>query len=111
MKEIKAYIRNNMVDDVVDALEAMPGVPGVAVVPVSGFGHVHDDGAAMRVQMTKLEVDVPDEQVEPVVDCIVRHARTGTGHPGDGKICVCELAQAVRIADGALGAEALERAP
>lgn len=110
MKEIKTYIRNNMVDAVVDALAAMPGVPGVAVVPVTGFGHVHHDGdETVRVQMTKLEIDVPDALVEEVIDRIVRHARTGDGHPGDGKIYVQSLDEAVRIADGQRGEKILTR--
>lgn len=108
MKEIKAYVRNNMVDAVVDALAAMPGVPGVAVVPVSGFGHVHDDrDTTVRIRMTKLEIDVPEAQVEAVIDCIVRHARTGAGHPGDGRVYVTRLDEAIRIADGRRGDAAL----
>lgn len=109
MKEVKAYIRNALVDDVVDALEALPGVPAVAVVPVRGFGHTANGGPAVRVEMSKLEVDLPDDAVEPVIDCIVRHARTGDGHPGDGKVYVTELAEAVRVADGARGPDILRR--
>ena len=108
MKEVKAYVRNNMVDAVIDALAAMPGIPGVAVVPVTGFGHVHDDAdTSMRVSMSKLEIDVPDDQVEPVIEAIVRHARTGAGHPGDGRIYVRGLDEAVYIADGRRGEAAL----
>ncbi|MDZ7662996.1 P-II family nitrogen regulator [Thiohalophilus sp.] len=110
MKEIKAYIRNNMVDAVIDALAAMPDIPGVAVVPVNGFGHVHDNGdTTVRVSMSKLEIDVPAYEVEAVIDCITRHARTGEGHPGDGKVYVQSLDEAVRIADGQRGEGILVR--
>lgn len=109
MKAIKAYIRDNMVDRVVDALAAMPDVPGVAVVPVSGFGHTHSGDATVRVHMTKLEIDVPDSLAEDVIQCIARHARTGPGHPGDGKIYVSELADAMRIEDGMRGKPVLQR--
>lgn len=110
MKEIKTYIRNNMVDAVVDALEAMPEIPGVAVVPVTGFGHVHhENGETVRVKMTKLEIDVPDKLVGEVVECITRHARTGAGHTGDGKIYVQPLDEAIRIADGQRGENILVR--
>lgn len=100
MKEIKAYIRNNMVDDVIDALKDVTGVPGVAVVLVDGFGHAYDEDQFQRVQMAKLEVDVPDEHASAVIECIARHARTGEGHPGDGRIYVSELVESIRIADG-----------
>lgn len=83
MKEIKAYSRSNRVDDVVDALEALPGL---AVVTVGGFGHTHDGDAMARVQMTKLEIDAPDALVETIIGCIVRHARTGAGHAGEGNV-------------------------
>lgn len=110
MKEIKAYIRDNMVDQVVDALEAIPEVPGVAVSRITGFGHTHaGDDATVRVEMSKLEVDVPDDQVATVVDCIVRNSRTRAGHPGDGKVFVSGLEEAVRIADGARGESILRR--
>ncbi|WP_169303625.1 P-II family nitrogen regulator [Guyparkeria sp. SB14A] len=103
MKEIKAYIRQSMTDAVVDALEAMPGIPGVAVTPTYGFGHVVDDGQPARVEMTRLEIEVPDAIADSVVDCVCEHARTGAGHVGDGRIYVTELARTVRIADGAEG--------
>lgn len=111
MKEIKAYIRNQMVDRVVDALKDMPEVPGVAVVHVNGFGHAHDGDDLESVRMTKLEIDVADEAVEPVLDCIIRHARTGHGHAGDGKISVTALEETVRIVDGLRGRAVLEREP
>ncbi len=103
MKEIKAYIRPPMADTVVDALEAMPGIPGVAVTSSYGFGHVVDDGQPARVEMTRLEIEVPDALADSVVECVREHARTGAGHIGDGRIYVTELSRAVRIADGAEG--------
>ncbi|MDG4868539.1 P-II family nitrogen regulator [Guyparkeria sp. 1SP6A2] len=103
MKEIKAYIRPAMTDTVVDALEAMPGIPGVAVTPTYGFGHVVDDGQPVRVEMTRLEIEVPDAMADSVVNCVREHARTASGHVGDGRIYVTELARAVRISDGAEG--------
>lgn len=100
MIEIKAYIRNVMVDNVIDALNTLEAVTGIAVVPLKEYGHSARDGSLERVEMTKLEVDVADDAAQQVVDCIVQHARTGKGHPGDGRIFVTELKQAVRIVDG-----------
>lgn len=103
MKEIKAYISQPMTDTVVDALEAMPGIPGVAVTAATGFGHVVDDGNPARVEMTRVEIEVLDAMADSVVECVRDHARTGSGHVGDGRIYVTELSRAVRIADGAEG--------
>lgn len=107
MKEVKAYIRANMADGVVDALEQLDEVPAVAVVSLREFGHRHSDGQMQAVEMVKLEMDVMESAVGVVVDCILQHARTGAGHPGDGKVFVSDLAQAVRIEDGKRGEEAL----
>lgn len=82
-----------------------------AVVPVSGFGHAHDGDGLESVRMTKLEIDVADEAVEAMLDRIVRRARTGHGHAGDGRIHVTSLDDAVRIVDGQRGTGVLEREP
>jgi len=53
----------------------------------------------------KLEVAVPDEQVDAVVEAIMRAA--GTGKIGDGKIFVWDLGKVVRIRTGELDADAI----
>ena len=59
--------------------------------------------------MVKLEVDVATDAVaDEVVDIIVRTSRTRDGHPGDGKVLVSRLVQAVRIEDGATDESALQ---
>lgn len=100
MKEIKAYVREHMLDEVVDALAVIPGMPGVAVVRLREYGHATDDGRLVRVDMAKLEIDVDDALLACVVETLVTHARTGDGHPGDGRVFVSELSQVIRIADG-----------
>ena len=104
MKEIKAYVRTNMVDHVIDELAKIPGLPGIAVVELRQYGHrLNDDERLEKVAMVKLEIDVPDELSDEIVDTIVAHARTKSGHPGDGRVFVSEPLRAVRIADGAEG--------
>ena len=39
MKEIKAYVRNNMVNKVIDALAQLPEPPSVAAVSLETYGH------------------------------------------------------------------------
>lgn len=99
MKEIKAYVRPELVDHVVDVLGLIPGLGGVAVVPVNDYGHVGDDGLR-RVRMIKLEVDAPDHEVDTVVRAILDNGRSGEGHAGDGSVLVIDVTAAYRIADG-----------
>ncbi|NNC24179.1 P-II family nitrogen regulator [Salinisphaera sp. USBA-960] len=109
MQEIKAYVREHMLDHVIDALAAVPELPGIAVVHLREFGHATEDGRLVKIDMAKLEIDVPDSLAESVVQTIAEHARTGDGHSGDGKVFVSELREAVRIADGACGDVAVRR--
>jgi len=101
MKEIKAYIRNEMLDMVLDAIAALPSSPAVTVVAVRGFGHPTGGGPPRLVERTKLEIVVPDQQVETVLTCVLRHARTGAC--GDGKVFVSTVEVAARIRTGERG--------
>lgn len=103
MMEVKAYVRNQMVDRVIDALNEQELVTGIAVVPLREYGHADRSGKIRRIELTKLEMDVSDDLAERIVDCIVENARTGEGHPGDGKVFVSRVQRAVRIEDGAEG--------
>lgn len=100
MKEIKAYIRNSMVNRVVDALAELPDGPTVAVVPLQAFGHGTDACDYTGVPVTKLEVDIPDDREEEVLAVIRDNARTGEGHSGDGRILVSDVNRIIRISDG-----------
>ncbi len=53
----------------------------------------------------KLEVVVPDDQAERVVEAVAAAAQTG--RIGDGKIFVSPIEQAIRIRTGETGDEAL----
>jgi nitrogen regulatory protein PII len=53
----------------------------------------------------KIEVAVTADQVEPVVEAILRSAQTGK--IGDGKIFVLDIERAVRIRTGEVDAAAL----
>ena len=85
MKEIKAIIRQNRLDAVLDALHAHPALPGVTVSYVRGFGRTagRSEGAdATRVvygtaEMVKLECVINDEMLDRVIDIIQSGARTG----------------------------------
>ena len=112
MKMIVAVIKPFKLDDVREALTEV-GVSGVTATEVKGFGRQkgHTElyrGAEYVVDMLpklKLEIAVTDEQVDAVVEAIVKAA--GTGRIGDGKIFVYQLDQVVRIRTGELDADAL----
>ena len=93
MKMIVAVIRSEKVDDVVDALEAV-NVPGVTITDVRGRGEqggICLQYRAGRMQIhtlpkTKLEIVIPDKDVDTIIRTIREHARTGK--KGDGRIFV-----------------------
>jgi len=106
MKEIKAIIQPFMADQVIDGLRAMPGLPGVTVSEVKGFGRarilgeptIPDEPPLFGVKKIKLEIVVPDELVEKVVQLIVERAHTG--NPGDGKIFILAVDDVVKVRTG-----------
>ncbi|MGN6222404.1 P-II family nitrogen regulator [Pseudoxanthomonas sp.] len=112
MKMIMAIIKPFKLDDVRETL-AESGVAGITVTEVKGFGRQkgHTElyrGAEYVVDFlpkVKLEVAVTDEQVDAVVEAIVKAA--GTGKIGDGKVFVYDLERVVRIRTGELDADAL----
>lgn len=104
MKEIKAYVRPNMKDQVVDAIEEMEEPPGLTVTSVTGWGHPQKKDAPHQLDSrAKLEIVVPDHRVEDVVNTIVKQAKTG--RYGDGKIFVSDVNEAIRIRDREIGSD------
>lgn len=112
MKLVTAIIKPFKLDDVREVLSEI-GVQGITVTEVKGFGRQkgHTElyrGAEYVVDFlpkVKIEVAVPDELVERVIEAITKSANTGK--IGDGKIFVFNLEQAVRIRTGESGPEAL----
>ena len=103
MKEIKAFIRPELLDDVLEPLYAHPEFPGITVSTVRGFGHRvgrRDKSDLGEISMIKLETIVPDALVEDVLTMI--RERAHTGRAGDGKIAVFEVQEAIRISTGEL---------
>ena len=112
MKFVMAIIKPFKLDEVREALSDN-GVQGLTVTEVKGFGRQkgHTElyrGAEYVVDFlpkVKLEVAIPDELLEQVLEAIEKSAFTGK--VGDGKIFVFELAEAVRIRTGETGTAAL----
>lgn len=113
MKEIKAIMQPFLISKVVEALKLIPGLPGLTVSEVRGFGRAQAVGAVNTVtedaveyvKKSKLELVVPDEMAEKVVEAIQRNAHTG--NPGDGKIFIYQVDDVVRIRTGEHGEGAI----
>jgi len=112
MKLVTAIIKPFKLEDVRDALTKL-GVAGLTVSEVKGFGRQkgHTEiyrGAEYTVNFLpkiKIEVVVPDERAERVVEAIAAAAKTG--QIGDGKIFVIEVEHALRIRTGETDSDAL----
>ena len=103
MKEIKALIRPNMADKVINAIENLPKVPGLTVSNVNGWGHAKNGSGPRLTERVKLEIVVPEEEVELVLDTLIANARTGEGHYGDGIIFISAVDDAIRVRTGERG--------
>lgn len=112
MKKIEAIIRTNRLDEVKTAL-VNAGALGMTVCEIRGLGkqkglteiyrgvkHTIEFGSKLQV-----EIVVPDEQVDRVIESLVRSARTG--EIGDGKIFVSSIELAIRIRTQESNLEAL----
>jgi nitrogen regulatory protein P-II 1 len=105
MKLITAIIKPFKLDEVREALSEI-GVTGLTVTEVKGFGRQkgHTEmyrGAEYVVDFLpkiKIEIVTATDDVERVIDAIVKSAKTGK--IGDGKIFVTSVEQTIRIRTG-----------
>ena len=112
MKLVMAIVKPFKVEDVKEALREI-GVAGLTVSEARGFGRQRGHTEVYRgaeyqvdfVPKSRVEVMVEDDQVDGVIDAIVKAARTGK--IGDGKVAVLPLDDVVRIRTGEQGPDAL----
>ena len=112
MKKIEVIIKPFKLDDVKEALTSA-GVQGMTITEVKGFGRQkgHKEiyrGAEYLVDFLpkiKVEMIVPADIVEKVVEKVIAAARTGS--IGDGKIFVSTIDSVVRIRTDETDADAL----
>jgi nitrogen regulatory protein P-II 2 len=112
MKLVIAVIKPFKLDDVRDALVAV-GVQGMTASEVTGYGRQRGHTEIYRgseyavnfLPKIRIEVAVPSERVDQVIDAIASAAKTG--QIGDGKIFVTAIDQAVRIRTGETDVDAL----
>ena len=112
MKKIEAIIRPEKFDVVRMGLEEL-GYGGLTTMEVKGHGKQKGieevwRGKRFRVDiLPKLKIDliVPDDAVDKIVEVIINEARTES--IGDGKIFVSDVNTAYRIRTGERGDAAL----
>jgi nitrogen regulatory protein P-II 1 len=112
MKLVTAIVKPHRVDEVKEVLRDI-GVHGLTTTDVAGFGRQRGHTEVYRgaeyqvdfVPKVRMEILVADDDVQGVVDSIVKAARTGK--IGDGKLWVTEAEQVIRIRTGEMGPDAV----
>ncbi len=112
MKMVVAYVKTSKLDDVKEALKEA-GVQGMTASEVQGFGRQRGHTEVYRgaeytvdlVPKVRLEVLTEDDDVEDVVDVIVKAA--ATGKIGDGKVWATPVEAVVRVRTGERDVDAL----
>ena len=113
MKLLTCILRPESVEAVKEALSQLQVVGGMTLTEVRGFGrqrgHVeHYRGGEYVVRFVpkvRLDVAIPEEEVDRVLTAVSEAARTG--QVGDGKVFVVEMRNALRIRTGERGLAAL----
>ncbi len=119
MKQVKAFIKNKKLQDVISSLQKIEGLSGGSVTAIYGFGRDRDDetikeswdnkesldktvsGIYQSIPHKRIEIVCRDELVEVVLEAIQKSAHTGLR--GDGIIYVCPVEDAVRISTAERG--------
>ena len=105
MKKIQAIIKPFKLDDVKEALADI-GIKGMTISEVKGYGRQKGHTEIYRgaeyvvdfIPKVCIEVVVPAEQVDQIVDTI--RTAANTGKIGDGKIFVIPIERIIRVRTG-----------
>ena len=102
MREVKAIIRPQRLDAVIEALRRIPALPGVTVSTVHAYrvgpagGNLRSEGE-LEADFTKLEIFAPESLVDEIVRAIAGAGHTGRA--GDGLVLVIPVERLLRIRD------------
>jgi len=116
MKKVEAFVRHEAFEPIRMELLSL-GFPSLSISEVKGSGRQKGITERYRgAELTnylrpklKIECVVATEDVDTVVESILRHARTGS--IGDGKVFVLPVEQAFRIRTGESGEDTLQAHP
>ena len=112
MKKIEAVIQPFKLDEVKEALKSI-GIDGMTITDVRGHGRQKGHKEVYRGQeynvdllpKVKVELVVPSERTDEILNAIIAAARTGK--IGDGKIFVYDVQEAIRIRNDDRGESAI----
>ncbi|MFX1294393.1 MAG: P-II family nitrogen regulator [Promethearchaeota archaeon] len=113
MKKIECIIRPEKLEPVKEALFEL-GIRGMTIYEVKGHGHQRGMKFIARageycvewIDKLKLEIIVNSSQdIEKIIETI--RSKATTGNPGDGKIFIYSIEDAVRIRTGERGESVL----
>lgn len=115
MKEVKAYVRPHLLETIIPHLEKAGARDITVMRGVDALGQLADYEQDRRhifrkyneeySGIAKLEIVCTESQCQQFVKIIAEHGRTG--EPGDGRIFVSPIEQAVNIRNGKEGDAAL----
>ena len=113
MKQIKAVIRPEKLNDVRDALDKIGCFNGIMISEISGHGNQKGLTQTWRGEKYTVEfipklcltMVVLDEDVPKIKKAILETAPTG--EPGDGKIFISNVEEVIRIRTGEEGKNAV----
>ena len=109
---VNAIIKPHRLDDVREAVRGA-GVIGLTISEVQGYGRQSGKTETFRgaeyaidfVPKVRVEVVVPDTDVDKIMEVIASAARTGK--IGDGKIWAFPLDRVMRVRTGEMGDDAI----
>ena len=122
MKLVTAVVRPEKLDEIIDAVIDHKG-RGLTVTTVRGFGQQFGELAGrtagpdvapggpplyrrpVLLTKTRLDILMPDQDAQTMVDAIAKHARAGG--IGDGKIWVSDVDSVLRVRTAETGDDAV----
>ena len=108
MKKLEIIVKPGKSSVVREAITAV-GCSGITISQAEGHGTQQGltkgkTGGNYRLEMVpkvRIELVIPDAALEKVIEAVIKAARTG--EPGDGKIFVSNVQDAIRIRTGERG--------
>jgi len=112
LKKIEAIIREDKVNDVVDALAEI-GIVGLNIYEIRGHGRqggitlLGRAGTYQVNMLPKIQVNVvlSEHNLEQAIEAILKAAYTG--EPGDGIIFICPIDEVIRVRTRERGQDAM----
>ena len=112
MKKVEAIVRPHKLDEIHNGLQE-EGFRGLTVSEVRGYGRQKGHREIYRgseynlefVPKIKIEIVCKDNDLEKVIDTIIKFSKTG--QVGDGKIFISPIEDTIRIRTEESGYEAL----